>query len=471
MKNAIWKKFLFFAVIPFLVVFVLLSFIIVKAVYQDKISQAAMDVRALSMYNETNLREHLDSVRVSLLTAISELEKIGLDNPNARRRGQNIVISMMENRYIYNAWLAYEPMAFDGRDPDFPSDYPGAPSGRYIRSFVRVGNEYVVTPEMDENSIDDPARSPWYTIPKETDKAAVDLVKSPMYDYRLGDGYKNSLCISMPIHRDGKVIGVVGADILLNQTLLGLEVSQGAISALFNDKYQVISAPDIGDVGKFIDDLGFTSPDEIKSALDGASDRFLRVGHSPFINARAYTYIKPMRIDGLDGLLYLYEAIPEDAVNKALSNVLMPIAASLLTAILLFLALLFYISHTISKPIQRLTAAADAISRGDLDMEIAPSNSNDEMSVLTRSLHRLVEQLRVYITLLERSGKLLDLYTRLNEAAYHNADIKDTFDTMARDICAFFGVSAASLVFTADGVPSLLSSFDASSGFSPQPKL
>jgi hypothetical protein len=30
---------------------------------------------------------------------------------------------------------------------EFPSDYPNTPSGGFIRSFVRTGNDYVVTPE------------------------------------------------------------------------------------------------------------------------------------------------------------------------------------------------------------------------------------------------------------------------------------------------------------------------------------
>ncbi|MDR3254322.1 MAG: HAMP domain-containing protein [Synergistaceae bacterium] len=466
MRDAIWKKILFFAVIPFLFIFVLLSLIIVQAVYRDKIIQAGSDVRALAMYNEANLRDHLDSARVSLLTIVSELEKIAPDYPDARERAENTLVSMMKNNYVFNSWFAYEPMAFDGRDPEFTSDYPGAPSGRFLRSFTRNGETYAATPDMNEHTIDNPDECPWYAIPADTGQPFIDVDISALYDSGLGAGGENAISLSMPVKRGGKVIGVAGADILFNQTLLGTESPPGAVSALFTNKYQLISAPKSEDIGKFIDDLGFSQIEEIKSAFDEAREMFLFGEQSHFLDAQAYAYIKPLRLDGFDQFLYLYEAIPEGMVNEAMSPVLVPVAVSLIIALLLFSSLLAYISQAITKPMHSLAAAAQAISHGDMAMEIAASDARDEIGMVSRAIHMMVEQFRVHITLLERSGDLLDLYMKLNEAVYRNDDIKDSFDAMAQDICLFFGVSSVSLVFITDDLPILKSRFDAGCGFS-----
>jgi HAMP domain-containing protein len=100
--------------------------------------------------------------------------------------------------------------------------------------------------------------------------------------------------------------------------------------------------------------------------------------------------------------LYLYETLPASVMTEALYPVLKSLAASFLTALILLSALMIYIVRSISKPLGALTASANAISGGDLDMldmldkDIAVSQSNDEIGMMARSLRRMAEQLRVY---------------------------------------------------------------------------
>jgi HAMP domain-containing protein/HPt (histidine-containing phosphotransfer) domain-containing protein len=465
MKNAIWKKILFFVVIPFLIIFGILSLIIVRSVVIDKNKQIEADIRNLVRFNEANFLGLIDSVRLSVTTASSELGKLREFAPDARKQGENILLSMFENKYVYNARLTYEPMAFDGLDDEFTRDYPGAPSGRFMRSYIRKNNGYIMAPDMDETTIDDPKNSIWYTAPRDLARPYLGLIDTPAYDYGTGEGNLNVSSISAPIFRDGVVIGCVGADILFQKVFLGSEIFPEAVTAVFSREHKIIYANDIGNVGKKIEDLDFTDPEIIKKAFDDETELFIAREHSYFLGDRSFTYFKPVFIEGFDDTLYFYAAVPGNVVTISKLRLLSPIVASLLAALLMFGILLHYIWRSVLKPIHDLTVAADAISRGDLDMEIAVTESNDEIGVMTHSLHHMVEQFRVNITLMKRAGDLLDLHTRLNEAVYHHDDIKGAFDSMVYEICTYFNVHKTSLVFLVAGRAKILSCYEPYVGF------
>jgi HPt (histidine-containing phosphotransfer) domain-containing protein len=73
--------------------------------------------------------------------------------------------------------------------------------------------------------------------------------------------------------------------------------------------------------------------------------------------------------------------------------------------------------------------------------------------MMSRSLHRMVEQFQTYIALQERSRELLDIYTRLYSALYERDTIEDVFDATVFIIADYFKVSLASLVVLKDGIP------------------
>jgi HAMP domain-containing protein/HPt (histidine-containing phosphotransfer) domain-containing protein len=465
MRNAIWKKILFFVVLPFLVIFLILSFVIIQSAVSEKRGQIERDLRNLARFNETNFLGLVNSVRISITTAAAALEKIDRNAADARKRGEDILLSMFENRYVYNVWFAFDPMAFDGRDALHTGEYPGAPSGRYMRSFLREGNGYMVAPDMDESTIDDPERSEWYTRPKALGKPCIDLGDNVMYDYGTGEGARNVAALSVPIYRDGEIIGCVGADVLFNQMILGQEIYPEATSALFSSNFGIIHAGNPAYVGEKIDGLGFHAPGVIKMAFGDARDIFLPSEHSFILGDEAFTYFKPMLLEGFGELVYVYVALPRSAVVKSMYTVLVPIVTSLIVAFFAFFALLYYLWRAISKPINALTLAADTISRGDLNMEITVSSSNDEIGVMSRSLRRMVEQFRVYMIMVKRLNDRLNLYKSVSVAVYQQENLRDAFDAIVSDICNYCSVYKASLIFLIEDHPKILSRYELGAGF------
>ncbi|MDR1933553.1 MAG: HAMP domain-containing protein [Spirochaetales bacterium] len=468
MKKTIWMKILLFAIIPFLAIYIVLAGMIINSVFQDKLEQVEMEVKSTALFTAENFQEFMRNMRLSVMFAAARLENINPQSPDARKQGEDVIFGCFANNSVFNAWLVFEPNAFDGRDAEHKNDYPGSPSGRYMRSYVRKeGGGYEMAPDMDETTLDDMDIAYWYLVPKLQERPYIDinLGDEIFYDYKTGEPPLNTITFAVPVFRDGTVIGCVGADILLSDSILGSNKLSEGSAALFLPSGILRHFADISLVGKHIEELGFKSASGILTAFKLLTPIFLNE-YSPLIKDRAYHYFTPVSLDIFNETAYVYYAVSENFVMKARFSVLRPVAITLIIVLIMFGALLFYLVRTISKPVQELTSTCEAISRGNLDKEIPLSHAKDEIGVMARSLHRMVEQFRVYISLQERAKKLLDIYTRLHTAMYENDQLQDVFDATIAVICDHFKVYKASLVFITEGMARVLSRYKAGLGLS-----
>ncbi|MDR3200111.1 MAG: HAMP domain-containing protein [Spirochaetales bacterium] len=461
MKNTIWLKIFFLAVLPFLIIYGLLSFIIIQSVFQDKLSQVNMDVKNLAQFNKSNLQGNIENIMLSVRLAAVQMEDIDPSHPDARQLGEKILLAGLGNSAAYNLWLVFDPNAFDGRDAAHKEEYPGEKSGRYIRSYLKTtGSGYMTAPDMEEAVLDDRTESYWYVIPKTTGKPYIAINNQDSYNYGFGPQEISIVTVVYPVFRDGICIGCVGGDFLLDELILGHEIISGTQSALFRIDGFLRYTQDRHFIGKHLKDLGFEDYLAIQTAFNKKEPLSLPDKYSPLVKTRAYNYFLPVTLEDFGETVYVYAAIPESTIMDATYAVLRPIAISLIIALIIFGALLFYLATAISNPIQALTRACEDISLGNLDGEIPVSNSQDEVGVMTRALHRMVEQFRVHLTLQDRSKNLLDIYTRLHTAMYENDQIQDAFDATISVVCGHFKVYKASLVFiTAEGTARIVSQY------------
>jgi HAMP domain-containing protein/HPt (histidine-containing phosphotransfer) domain-containing protein len=452
-KNTLLKKILVFAVIPFLISFILVSVVIIRAVYQDKLNQMDFSARILGRFNRKNLIGNVDMIRLAVTLTAAQLGNIDPGLQDARRRGEQAIRAAFVNDYVINSWLVFEPNAFDGRDHLHTDDYPGAPSGRYMRSYVMNEERLASAPDMDERYIDDFQKSPWYVIPRTTQRLFTDLCGSygTAYDYGADRGPMVTATVAVPVIRDQVFIGCVGQDIFLEDLLKGEGAIPGASSVLFLPDGTVRYAANSEFLGKALRDLAFPQVSAIMEAFAAKQEISLPNVYSPFLGTRGFNYFTPVFFPGFNEYLYLYVAIPEERFLQNIYPLLKPISASLIVILFVFAAVLLYFARAISKPIHALTLASDAISRGNLDEEITVSRSTDEIGIMTRSLHRMMEQFRIYIIMQKRSAGLLDIYTKLHTAAYQNDNLKDVFDSMIAIICEQLCVRKASLVYVSGG--------------------
>lgn len=91
-------------------------------------------------------------------------------------------------------------------------------------------------------------------------------------------------------------------------------------------------------------------------------------------------------------------SVPTQIADKAFADLLMWLAAiSIISLILLNLALVI----TVIQPVSRMAAAADAISKGNLEIVEVPVKGKDEIAVLADSFNRLTRSLSKAMKMLE----------------------------------------------------------------------
>jgi HAMP domain-containing protein/HPt (histidine-containing phosphotransfer) domain-containing protein len=455
MKSTILSRLIFFAVIPFLIIFFVSSAFVVRTVFYDKMTQMEFKLEKLVRFNVINYQRYIENTGLSVMIAAAELKSIDPSRPDARIRGEKVIRASFENDMIINSWFIFEPDAFDGRDKDHRGEYPGETSGRYMRSFVRTGDSYTVAPDMDETLLEDMDISYWYLVPKMTGKPFIDISSEfgMTWNYGVGEGPVNSITIATPIFREDKFIGCVGQDILITDIILGPEIIPGAASALFSPNGILRYYKNLEKLGMSLEELGFTNSAEILKIFALKEKLYIFNDYSPFLDSAAFACFVPITLKNFDDALYLYSAIPESMLHDAVFSVLESFIAAFIINLALFILLLFYLARSVLKPIRGLTIACEAIAGGNFDQELHMSRSRDEIGIMARSLRRTVEQLRAHITLQEQSKNQLEIYTRLYKALYRHDCMEDVFAEVIPLITEHFGIYRASLILTGREIP------------------
>ncbi len=133
----------------------------------------------------------------------------------------------------------------------------------------------------------------------------------------------------------------------------------------------------------------FSSRPELAATLDGR--RFQDQRRSETLDAEILATAAPVFAGGrVAGAVRLTQSV--DAVDDAVRRTVAGIAAVGLTALLAALLVAFLLARGITRPIERLGAAADRISSGDLDARAKVEGSREQRS-LARSFNLMTERL------------------------------------------------------------------------------
>ena len=141
-------------------------------------------------------------------------------------------------------------------------------------------------------------------------------------------------------------------------------------------------------------------PAELNSTLTGETQPRTAASREITLRGRPVRETRAPVLEGQLGAVRV--GIWDDTTRQDVRNTLLPII--LLTAICLVIAALLsvFIAGTVIKPIIELASAADAMSRGQLDVPIA-ARSDDEIGELARSIERMRASLKAAISRLSRN--------------------------------------------------------------------
>lgn len=317
-----------------------------------------------------------------------------------------------ENDEIYGATIAFEPFMFDNNRKYF------AP---YVyKSFGSLKTVSLGTDTYNYHSAD------WYTVPKSLGKA---VWSEPYFDK--GGGNVIMSTFSVPIFRtiDGqrKIIGIITSDISLewlDQIVSTIKVLETGYGFLISKEGRLITYPEIEKIMNYtIFDLArsLKSPqlDQVANKMTKGQTGFAKINYIDGTNEIVnWIYYSSIPHNGWS-LAVIY---PLDELTDELDSLNRKIIALSVFGIVILFAVIMIISKSITRPLTKLSIAADHFAKGKMDFPLSEVSSNDEIGHLAKSfifmrdelkrkmneLHEAYQEIRDTKTKLEKYNRSLE---------------------------------------------------------------
>ncbi|WNG42744.1 methyl-accepting chemotaxis protein [Archangium minus] len=348
-----------------------------------------------------------------------------------------------ENPKLLGLWTGWEPNAFDGLDAKYVNTPGSDATGRYIPYWNRGGGHITLEPLADYEK---EGAGDYYLLARRSGK---ETIINP-YVYTVAGKPVLMTSVSVPILLNGKVVGVVGVDLSLDQ--IQKQVSEitpfeTGYAVLVSNNGTFVAHPSAERRGK---QLG-TSPAEdlVKTALSSVSALTGRV-HSEVLGTGTIEVVVPLRV----GETVTPWAL---AIFAPLDKVLAParelreftLALGALSLLALGVAVLIVIRR-VTKPLETISSVATRIASGDLTVELN-HRSEDEIGILSDAFRSMRDRLAQVIGEVRNSAVALSsaasqVSTTSQSLASSTSEQAATFEEMTTSLESM----SASIIKNAD---------------------
>lgn len=395
-------------------------------------SLAANSVSTLSNEKAEAIAEkHAEQVSRLLnegMTLASSLSSVfeGLKEAGAVDRDalNNVLRKTMEdNPALAGAWAGFIPNALDGRDEEFKGKEPFTDeTGRYSTYFYNFGKgiqPYHLTAYQGSGP-----ENAYFQVPLETGKPYV----TDAVGYDIEGQWVVLVSFCVPILHDGKVVGVAGVDISLND----LSEAFAAENPFGDGRLQLLSyqgswvAHEDDEIrGKPISE---TSP-ELAGALKAvqAGDRLVEE-----VNDERLIF-EPAKITGTTTPWSVVVRIPDATVQKPVHDLMIISWIGGLCVVGVVALVLFLVASRIIKAPLRTTAASIArLEAGDLDSAVPGQDRGDEIGRINTALDSFRES-AIRMRALEQE-RLEDQQRQSQERAVARRQFAEDFEAAVGEI-------------------------------------
>jgi len=292
---------------------------------------------------------------------------------------------VQNNPEIYGAAIAFEPYAFD-RELPYYAPYFFKHDGSI--EFINLGTVSYRYSYLD-----------WYQIPKELNHPDWS---EPYYDE--GGGNILMATYSVPFYKNvgGKkqFMGIVTADISLGwlqEVVSSIKVLQTGYGFLISKNGTVITHP----LKQLImNETLFGVAEARNDAQLREIGRKMIRGESGFVPFKSiasekpcWMYYTPIPSNGW-ALAVLF---PQDELTADVTRLNQTVIILGIAGLLLLSVAVAFIARSITNPLREMARATKMIARGNLDIELPPVKSGDEVGKLSEAFRTMNESLKEYI--------------------------------------------------------------------------
>jgi serine phosphatase RsbU (regulator of sigma subunit)/HAMP domain-containing protein len=298
------------------------------------------------------------------------------------------------NPEIYGSTIAFEPYMFDADSRYFAPYY--YKNDKEIK-FTFIGSESYKYFLWD-----------WYKIPKEKNQS---VWSEPYFDE--GAGNIIMATYSVPFYREGKdgreLMGIVTADISLDwlqEMVSSIKVAETGYAFLLSKKGTMIMHPKkelVMNSSVFSLADKFNRPDILKvwqRMTNGETD-FISMKHL-ITGKDTWLFYAPLPSNGWS----LGVVFPKEELLVGINRLQIDLRIFAAVGMALLLLVILFIARSITKPIRKLSFAAEEMAKGNMDVVIPKINSNDEVGKLARSFDYMERSIKLHIQQIEYISKL-----------------------------------------------------------------
>ena len=272
--------------------------------------------------------------------------------------------------------------------------------------------------DITQYNTDDTSRLVWFTVPRATGEPVwLKPYITDNLDVRV-------ISYNVPVYFGEQFVGVIGIE--LDYSAMAAQVDN---ITLYENGYAYIT--DADGMIVYHPHMTVSEMEAGEKAPDGivSSDSFVRYDYKG-------TEKLAFRLPLINGDLLTVSA-PLSEINATWHKWIAAIIITFLVLLLVFIAFIRKYSERITKPLQKLTEAAEQIDEGNYECTL-DYDGKDEIGALTNTFRRVTANLREYIS-------------RLNDLAYADALTslrnRGAFDIMVRDMQAQLDRNEGSMVF------------------------
>ena len=348
---------------------------------------------------------------------------------------------------ILGIWTCWEPNAFDGKDREHVNinEYHDS-TGRFVPYIYRNGNVISLEPLM---YYDDPVDGTYYQGAKNSGRPYI----TDPYSYDVGGVSTVLYSIAIPILENGRVIGVVGMDINLQDVI---NITDNA--AILSDGYLSVLSPN-GTIAAhknknmILGTYQTTWLNHYSTQIDAVLKRgqdFWVTAYSDVTNTHMEFLGVGVRIGDTDRYWAMCGFVPVHTVNAAAKQLVMTVVGVGGVLILLVgLTTLLLINNSLRK-LPAITAMARQIAKGDLRTNHTGYDNtptHNEITLLERSFVDVAGSIHMLVKDLNDMGHAVDvdgdIEARVNDTNYSGSykDVAHTInavvDGVIKDVLTF----------------------------------
>ena len=367
-----------------------------------------------------------DLVQLYLEVAMDEIRAVAqiashLDEFPIEERRQELSFMLesltKENPDFVGVWAGFEANALDGRDALYVNTPVTDETGRFQSYYQNVDGKVTVEP-LGNFSVED-----YYLT---SFRSGREGFIEPYFE-QVGDKEVLITSLTIPVMRNGRVIGVAGVDLELTRIQFMAEdvkpLGTGVVG-IFSRQGIIIAHPDPARLGKQMretehDMVGEYLPtlvDAVANSKDLSSEFY-----SPALNSNFNLAVHARKIGGSVTPLAVAILVPTATIMAPIYQMVTFLVIFGLITLTALTIIIFIISRSITSPLKSMEKVFNVIGEGDFTPTLT-AKGNDEIGSISRSFNGTLEKIRKLIRAIKTEAANLsnignDLSVNMNNTA------------------------------------------------------